>query len=78
MNNTEINVGIDTSLALLDIGILPSGDFFSFPNDKKGIEKLIKKLISLNPTRVLIESTGRIETAEKRTASDEFAEVAIK
>jgi transposase len=61
MNNTEINVGIDTSLALLDVGILPSGEFISFSNDKKGISQLVKKLLTLNPTRVLIESTGRIE-----------------
>ena len=61
MNNTEINVGIDTSQAILDVGILPSGEFSSFSNDKKGIEKLVKKLISLKPTRILIESTGRLE-----------------
>ncbi len=61
MNNPEINVGIDTSQAQLDVGILPSGEFISFPNDKHGITKLIKKLKSLNPTRVLIESTGRLE-----------------
>ena len=61
MNNSEINVGIDTSQALLDVGILPSGEFISFSNNKNGIEKLVKKLISINPTRVLIESTGRLE-----------------
>jgi len=61
MNNSEINVGIDTSQAQLDVGILPSGEFISFPNDKHGITKLIKKLKSLSPTRVLIESTGRLE-----------------
>ena len=61
MNNTEINVGIDTSQAQLDVGILPSGEFSSFSNDEKGILKLVTKLKTLNPTRVLIESTGRLE-----------------
>lgn len=61
MNNSEINVGIDTSQALLDVGILPSGEFFSFQNDENGINKLVKYLKTLNPTRVLIESTGRLE-----------------
>lgn len=61
MNNNEINVGIDTSLKILDVGIRPSGEFFSISNDQKGISKLVKKLVSLNPTRVLIESTGRLE-----------------
>ena len=61
MNNTEINVGLDTSQAQLDVGILPSGEFSSFSNDEKGILKLVTKLKTLNPTRVLIESTGRLE-----------------
>jgi len=61
MYNNEINVGIDTSQALLDVGILPSGEYCSFPNNENGIAKLVKYLTSLNPTRVLIESTGRLE-----------------
>jgi len=61
MNNSEINVGIDTSLAILDVAILPSGEFHSVSNDKKGITKLVKKLKTINPTRILIESTGRLE-----------------
>ena len=63
MNNNEINVGIDTSQAQLDVGILPSGEFISFSNDEKGIAKLVKYLKNINPTRVLIESTGRLELA---------------
>jgi len=61
MNNSEINVGIDTSLAILDVAILPSGEFHSVSNDKKGITKLVKKFKTINPTRILIESTGRLE-----------------
>jgi len=63
MYNNEINVGIDTSQALLDVGILPSGEYCSFPNNENGIAKLVKYLTTLNPTRVLIESTGRLELA---------------
>lgn len=61
MNHSEINVGVDTSKAQLDIGILPSGDFFSNPNDAQGIRDAVKRLKRLKPTRVLIESTGRLE-----------------
>lgn len=61
MNNNEINVGIDTSLKILDVGIRPFGDFFSVSNDQKGIAELVKKLKKIMPTRVLIESTGRLE-----------------
>jgi len=61
MNNNEINVGIDTSLKQLDVGILPTGEFDSFSNDEKGIRELVKKLKKIKPNRVLIESTGRLE-----------------
>lgn len=61
MNKIEINIGIDTSKAQLDIGILPCGEFFSVPNNDQGIRESVKRLKRLKPTRVLIESTGRLE-----------------
>ena len=61
MNKPEINVGIDTSSKQLDIYVRPTGQFFSVTNDKAGIKDAIKQLQSLKPTRVLIESTGRLE-----------------
>lgn len=63
MNNPEINIGIDTSQSQLDIGVRPTDQFFSVSNDVDGIESAIKQIIVLNPTRVLIESTGRLEMA---------------
>ena len=38
-----------------------TGSFFSAPNNKDGIKEAVKKLQTLKPTRVLIESTGRLE-----------------
>lgn len=61
MNNPEINVGIDTSSQQLDIYVRPTGQFFSVRNDAAGIKDAIKQLQPLKPTRVLIESTGRLE-----------------
>ena len=61
MNNTEINVGIDTSSQQLDIYVRPTGQFFSVSNDLTGIKDAVKQLQVLKPTRVLIESTGRLE-----------------
>ena len=61
MNNPEINVGIDTSAIQLDIYVRPSGQFFSVNNDAPGIKDAVKQLQALKPTRVLIESTGRLE-----------------
>ncbi|WP_299769033.1 IS110 family transposase [uncultured Pseudoteredinibacter sp.] len=61
MNTQEINVGIDTSSTQLDIYVRPSGQFFSVKNDKEGIKNAVKDIQALKPSRVLIESTGRLE-----------------
>lgn len=61
MNTSEINVGIDTSTKQLDIYVRPIGHFFSVNNDRQGIKDAVKQLQKLKPTRVLIESTGRLE-----------------
>ncbi len=61
MNTQEINVGIDTSSKQLDIYVRPNGHFFTVNNDIDGIKEAIKQLQPLKPTRVLIESTGRLE-----------------
>ena len=61
MNTSEINVGIDTSSKQLDIYVRPLDHFFSVDNDRAGIKEAIKQLQQLKPTRVLIESTGRLE-----------------
>ncbi len=62
MNNTaEINVGIDTSKTQLDIFIRPVGDFFSVENTQQGIKEALKRIKPYNPTRIIIEATGRLE-----------------
>ena len=62
MNHSEINIGIDTSQSQLDIGVYPTGEFFYVKNDDNGIQDAIRSIKKLKPTRVLIESTGRLET----------------
>jgi len=61
MNQSQINVGIDTSQVQLDIGVIPSMKFFSVNNDANGIQNAIDQLLIINPDRVLIEATGRLE-----------------
>jgi len=56
-------VSIDTSQSQLDIGARPSGEFFCVVDNANGIAKVVKQIKSLNPTRVLIEATGRLEMA---------------
>ncbi len=62
MNTTnEINVGIDTSKAQLDIYIRPLDEFFSVANTAQGVKAVVKRLKTYCPTRIVIEATGRLE-----------------
>jgi len=66
MNNqdkSEINIGIDTGQAILDIHVRPQGDFQSFENNPEGIRAAIRFIKPFKPTRILIEATGRLEVA---------------
>jgi transposase len=54
-------VGIDVSKAQLDVGIRPSGQTLSVPNDKTGIKVLVQHFEKLKPTLVVLESTGGLE-----------------
>jgi transposase len=57
----ETNIGIDTSQSQLDIYVRPSGDYFTVENSPEGARKAARKLREYQPTRVLIEATGRLE-----------------
>ncbi|MFT7174452.1 MAG: transposase [Halioglobus sp.] len=64
MNNKtqeEINVGIDTSQSQLDIYVRPTGDYFSVENTPEGAKQAARRIQKYQPTRVLIEATGRLE-----------------
>ena len=62
-DQTEINIGIDTSATQLDVYVRPLGEVFSFPNSDVGVKDLAKRLRAYKPDRVLIEATGRLEMA---------------
>ena len=59
-NIAEINVGIDTSKTQLDIFIRPVGEYFSVKNNASGIKDALKRIKSYQPTRIIIEATGRL------------------
>ena len=64
MNNlqhNEVNVGIDTGKTQLDIFIHPIGEYFTVSNDAKGVREAIKRIKQNQPTRIVIEATGRLE-----------------
>ena len=60
-NPNEISVGVDTGKQQLDFYVRPSGTAFSVDNSKAGITSALKQLKSIQPTRVVIEATGRLE-----------------
>ena len=60
-NREETNIGIDTGKHQLDIYVRPCGDAFSVENNEKGIKDAIKRIKKYQPTRVIIEATGRLE-----------------
>lgn len=62
-DKSEINIGIDTGQAILDIHVRPQGHFQSFENNPEGIRAVIRFIKPFKPTRILIEATGRLETA---------------
>lgn len=57
----EAFVGIDVSKALLDVAIHHQEGIVSFPNDSKGIRKLVTHLQGLGPALVVLEATGGYE-----------------
>ena len=57
----ETFVGIDVSKAQLDVAIHLQDGARDFPNDSKGIKKLVAFLQNLAPTLVVLEATGGYE-----------------
>jgi transposase len=60
-SQVEINVVIDTSQSQLDIYVRPTGNYFSVENAPQGAKQAAIKIRKYQPTRVLIEATGRLE-----------------
>ncbi|UAB73739.1 IS110 family transposase [Vibrio sp. SCSIO 43132] len=57
----NINIGVDTGKAQLDIFIRPLNLFFTVSNNNKGIKDAIKTIKKHSPERIVIEATGRLE-----------------
>lgn len=70
-----IFVGIDVSKAQLDVAIRPTGETVSAVNDKAGIKALVKRLAKIQPTLIVLESTGGLERQVVRALVS--AEIAV-
>jgi transposase len=60
---TDVFVGIDVSKDRLDVAARPSGESWQVANTELGIATLVKRLATLQPTLVVLEATGRLESA---------------
>jgi len=54
-------VGIDVSKGRLDVAIGAQGEYWDVGNDEKGIVKLVERLKEVQPTLIVLESTGGLE-----------------
>jgi transposase len=58
MAEGEVMVGVDVSMARLDVALWPSGENFSVSNDVRGVEQLLARMVQLRPQAVVIEASG--------------------
>jgi transposase len=61
-NNDSVVVGIDVSKEHLDVLLLPSESQKRVTNDESGYAELLAWLASVTPSRIVLESTGGLET----------------
>ena len=61
MTTEQTYVGIDVSKRRLDIAVRPSEGVWSVSNDQGGIDALVDRLRSMEPTLVVMEATGGLE-----------------
>jgi transposase len=62
-NVKEHFVGIDVAKAWLDVAVLGEQDMMQFANTKTGIAKMVRRLVQLEPQRIVVEATGGYEEA---------------
>ena len=58
MAQGEVMVGVDVSMARLDVARWRGGESFSLSNDPAGVEQLLTRMLELRPQAVVIEASG--------------------
>jgi transposase len=53
-----VMVGVDVSLARLDVALWPGGETFSLNNDVAGVRQLLERLGGQKPQAVIVEASG--------------------
>lgn len=62
-STASVFIGIDVSKAHLDIAVRPSGERWQVDNNSEGIAGLVERIRNLQPTLIVLEATGKLETA---------------
>ena len=62
LEKAEIYIGIDVSKAMLEVSELPEGGSWQVANTPPGIDKLVRRLLELEPALVTLEACGKLET----------------
>lgn len=57
-----VYVGIDVSKQWLDVGVWPERTTYRVSNDSAGVDELLKRLRSVSPVAVVLESSGGLES----------------
>ena len=47
MAQGEVMVGVDVSMARLDVALWPGGESFSLSNDPPGVEQLLERMLAV-------------------------------
>ncbi len=55
-------IGIDVSKDVLEVGVRPEGEHWSVPNDEQEMPSLVRRLADLEPSLVVVEATGGLQT----------------
>lgn len=61
MKQEETYVGIDVAKARVDVAVRPGGDIWSVDYDEQAVSELVSRLLTVEPTAVLLEATGGLE-----------------
>lgn len=55
-------VGIDVSKAMLEVAIKPTGENWSVANEEAGVRELVRVLEKADPTLIVVEATGGMQS----------------
>ena len=75
--SASIFVGVDVAKKRLDGFVRPTGERFSVGNDEQGVRDLLKRMVELQPTLVVLESSGGYEAAAIARLAEEVPIVVV-